>query len=347
MKAWLTHDYGDMRLEEIDEPSPKPGWVKLQILVAQPSITEILLLEGEKTYGHDIIARRLKNGPAQLFGHEFSGRVVQNGRGAAKFAIGDRVAVRGSHPEGIVGFDYPGAFAEYGVFPESLLSRVPNQIGDSEAAAIQPLTDSVAAVHAGEIKLGDIVVVIGLGAIGMGCLQVARASGAAMTIGVAKRAESLSMARQLGADVTIDSTAQNAVETLLKLTGGRGADVVFECAGGPVSLGLAGNAALEQAAQMVRDQGCIVGVAFDGDAAILPYSTFRFRSIRYRFPSILSQKLFDATVGLVASGKVQLAPLIDTVLGGIESLPEAIKRTANKKQYGLINPAQIRISKSN
>ena len=343
MQAWMTHDYGDMRLEEVAEPSPPPGWVKLRILVAQPSITEILLFQGERTYGHDIIANRLKSGPAQLFGHEFSGLVVGNGAGATKFAAGDRVAVRGSHPDGIVGFDYPGAFAEYGIFPESLLAKLPPQISDSEGAAIQPLTDSVAAVHAADIGLDDTVVVIGLGAMGMGCLQVARVAGAAQTIAIARRSQTLDMARHLGADITIDASDDDVVDAVRETTGGRGADVVFECAGGPVARGLAGNATLVQAAHMVCDEGRVIGVAFDGDAAMLPYSAFRFRSIQYRFPTILTQPLFDATVGLVGSGRVQLAPLITHLLDGIESLPDAMALTADKKRHGLINPAQIRI----
>ncbi len=344
MQAWLVHGYGDMRLAEVPEPVAKPGWVKVRVRVAQPSITEILLFHGEKTYGHDIIARRLSAGPAQLFGHEFSGEVVALGAGVTSLAVGDRVTARGSHPEGIVGFDYPGAFADYGIFPESLLAKLPDHVSDSEGAAIQPLTDCVAAAHAGDIRPGDTAIVIGLGAMGLGCLQAARALGAGTVVGIARRPQVLDMARTLGADVVIDANRDDPVEAVRALTGGRGADVVFECAGGPVARGLAGNATLVQAAQMVRDEGRVVGVAFDGDAAILPYSAFRFRSIQYRFPRILTRAMFEETVALVASGAIRLRPLITHVLDGIGSLPSAFDLTADKAQHGLINPAQIRIS---
>lgn len=344
MRAWITHGYGDMRLEDVAPPRLKPGWVRVRILTAQPSITEILLFHGEKTYGHDIIARRLTEGPAALFGHEFSGQVVELGEGVTGLTIGDRVAARGSHPEGIVGFDYPGAFAEEGIFPESLLAKLPPSVSDEAGAAIQALTDCVAAAHAAAPALDETAVVIGLGAMGFGCMQAVRAAGAGRTIAIGRRKEALDLALRLGADAVVDASIQDPVAAVLELTGGRGADIVFECAGGPVSRGLAGNATLVQAAQMARDEARVIGLAFDGDAAVLPYNAFRFRSIRFCFPSVLTRSLFEATVALAGSGRIQLDPLIGCTLDGIEALPEAFAMTADKARHGLINPAQIRIA---
>ncbi|GGC40455.1 dehydrogenase [Novosphingobium marinum] len=346
MKAWITHGYGDMRLEERDPPDPKPGWVKVKVLVAQPSITEILLFEGERTYGHEIIARRLREGPGALFGHEFSAQVVALGEGVTTLKAGDRVAARGSHPEGIVGFDYPGAFAEFGVFPESLLAPLPPSVSDSAGAAIQALTDCVAAAHAAAPRLDETAVVIGLGAMGFGCLQAARAAGAGRVVAVGRRREALDLALALGADDVVDASSEDPVEAVRKLTGGNGADVVFECAGGPVSRGLAGNTTMIQAARMARDEARVIGLAFDGDAAVLPYADFRFRSIRFAFPSVLTRALFERTVALASDGRVRVDPLIGCTLDGLERLPEAFDLTLNKSRHGLINPAQIRISQA-
>lgn len=345
MRAWVTHGYGDMRLHEVPEPEPPPGWVKARIRVAQPSVTEILLFNGERTYGHEIIARQLAKGPAQLFGHEFSAEIVAVGDGVTSLVPGDRVAARGSHPDGIVGFDYPGAFAEYGVFPESLLAKLPAQVSDSEGAAIQPLTDCVAAVAAADIQPTDTVAVIGLGSMGLGCLQVARARGAARIVAIARRTRVLALARDLGADETVDATKDDPVAAVRALTGGRGADVVFETAGGPVARGLGGQATLLQAGEMARAEGRVIGVAFDGDAAVLPYFVFRRRSLRFYFPAVLTHGLFEETVALVASGRVKLQPMITHVLDGIEALPEAFGLTTDRARYGLINPAQIIISR--
>lgn len=338
------HGYGDMRLDEVPEPAVKPGWVKVRIRVVQPSITETLLFAGAKTYLHEKVASLVAAGPAQLFGHEFSAVVVETGEGVRSLAPGDRVAPRGSHPDGIVGFDYPGAFAEYAVVPESLLAKVPDHVTDSEAAVIQPLTDAVAGVHAARLELGDVVVVIGQGAMGLSCLQVARAAGAGITIAVARRDATLALSRRLGADVTLNSVSCDPVAAVRDLTDGRGADVVFETAGGPVEQGLAGDTTLLQAADMLRDGGKVVGISLTGQGALLPYDRFRHRGIRFLFPSVLDRRLLETTVHLVATGRVNVKPLVTCVLQGIERVPEAFALTANKSAHGLVNPAQVVIS---
>lgn len=344
MRAWQTYGYGDMRLEDVPDPQVRPGWVKVRVRVVQPSITETLLFQGRRTYGHALIEKALAQAPARLFGHEFSAEVIEVGDGVTSLRPGDRVAARGSHPDGIVGFDYPGAFAELGVFPEGLLAVLPAHVSDREGAAIQPLTDAVAAVHAAGIRLGDVVVIVGQGSMGLSCMQVARVAGAGLVVAIARRDAVLEMSRALGADIVLNATRQDVVAAVRELTAGRGADVVFETAGGPVEQGLAGNATLLEAAAMLCDHGRVVGVAFTGDAAVLPYAAFRSRSLRFLFPSILDRPMFEATIRLVASGRVRLAPMITCGLEGLEQVPRAFEMTANKAAHGLINPAQVVVS---
>ena len=344
MRAWRTYGVGDMRLDVVPQPAVRPGWVRVRIRTVQPSITETLLFNGHHTYGHALIEKAMAAGPAQVYGHEFSAEVVELGAGVTTLAVGDRVAARGSHPEGIVGFHYPGALAEYGVFPESLFVILPDHVTDSEGAAVQPLSDAVAAVHAARIELGEVVVVIGQGSMGLACMQVARTAGAGLVIAVARRPAVLALSRSLGADVTIDASTQDPVAAVRALTSGRGADVVIETAGGPAAQGLAGNQTLVQAGEMLRDEGRVVGVAFEGDATSLPYGVFRFRSIRYLYPSVLDRRLFETSVRLIASGRVQLKPMITRILVGLEHVPEAFELTANKARHGLINPAQVVVS---
>ena len=343
MRAWRTYAYGDMRLEDVPEPEPPAGWVKVRIRIAQPSITEIALFRGQRTYGHRLIETALARGPSLLFGHEFSGEVVAVGEGVTSLRAGDRVAARGSHPDGIVGFDYPGAFAEYGVFPASLFVVLPAHVDDSEGAAIQPLTDAVAAVHAAQIRLGDSVAVIGQGSMGLGCLQVARTAGAGRTIAIARREQTLAMAARLGADHVVNATREDPVAAVQALTGG-GADVVFETAAGPVTRGLAGDATLQQAGAMARPEGTVVPVAFTEGAMPIPLEVYRGRGLRLVYPSLLDRRLFETTLRLVSSGRVRLRPTITCILDGIEQLPTAFAMTADKARHGLINPAQVRIA---
>jgi threonine dehydrogenase-like Zn-dependent dehydrogenase len=345
MKAWRMYGYGDMRLDDVPEPEPRRGWVKVRIRVVQPSITEVALFNGERTYAYELLERALARAPVQLFGHEFSGEVVALGPEVTTLTVGDRVAARGSHPDGIVGFDYPGAFAEVGVFPESLFVTLPSHVDDSEGAAIQPLTDAAAAVHAARLELGDVVAVIGQGSMGLGCLQVARAAGAGVTVAIARRDEALAISTSLGADVVVNATREDPVEAVRRLTGGRGADVVFETAAGPATRGLSGDATIRQAGAMVRDEGTVVAVAFTEGAMALPLDVYRARALRVVYPSLLDRRLFETTLRLVASGRVRLKPTIGCVLDGIERVPDAFAMTAEKARHGLINPAQVRVSR--
>ncbi len=341
MLGWRVHAYGDMRLEELPEPRPRPGWVVVRVCVVQPSITETLLFQGAKTYLHEQVASLLDRGPQPLFGHEFAGVVTALGEGVERLTVGERVAARGSHPEGIVGFDMPGALAEYIEVPATLLGRLPDSVSFSEGAVVQALTDAVAAVDAAGELAGRCVAVIGQGAMGLSCLQAARAAGAARVIAIARRAQSLSLARQLGADLCLDASQGDPVAAVRQATAGRGADVIFETAGGPAEQGLAGDATLEQAARMVCDAGAVIGVAFHGEGTFLPYRLFRFRGIRYLFPSLMSEAIFLRTLDWLGNGCIDVKPMVTHVLEGLASVPEAFRLTARKAEHGLVNPAQV------
>src|SRR5206468_8048266 len=131
----------------------------------------------------------------QLFGHEFCVRIVEVGEGVTRFRVGERVAARAKLPCGncslcasershlcrkgpIIGFQLPGCFSELALLPEIALVRVDDRISNSEAACLQSLSDSVAAVETAEVRLGDSVAIFGQGSMGLECLQVARISGA-------------------------------------------------------------------------------------------------------------------------------------------------------------------------
>src|SRR3954464_1174666 len=207
MKAWRFYGFGDMRLDEIPEPEPRPGQVRLEPICVQPSVTEAQLAYGIPTLAYDRIKRRLETeAPLQLFGHEFCARVLENGPGAGRFRPGDRVAARAKLPCGdcplcrgersdlcrrgpVVGFDLPGCFAERACLPEIALVKVDDRISDSEAACLQSLSGSVAAVETAQLHMADTVVILGQGSMGLECLQIARLSGAGLVITVDVRDE--------------------------------------------------------------------------------------------------------------------------------------------------------------
>ena len=359
MKAWRFYGFSDMRLDDIPEPVCKPGHVVVEPLCVQPSVTEAQLAFGIPTLAYDRVKKRLEQeAPLQLFGHEFCARIVEIGAGVTGYKIGDRVAARAKLPCGdcplchaekstlcrrgpVIGFDQPGCFSERALLPEISLVKVDDRISNSVAACLQSLSDSVAAVETAQIQIADSVVIFGQGSMGLECLQIARISGAGKVITVDVRDEACEVSRQLGADHALNAKTCDVVSTIRELTGGNGADVVFECAGGSPKQGLAGHQTLLNALNSVRSGGKIVGVSWFGGPVELPIDLFRERSLRYVFPDISTREHLAHTVNLVASGRVHLEPTIRHVLNGIESVPQAFEITANKGKYQAINPAQV------
>jgi threonine dehydrogenase-like Zn-dependent dehydrogenase len=359
MKAWRFHGFGDMRLDDVAEPVCGPGQVLVQPLCVQPSVTEAQLAQGIPTLAFERIKRRLETeAPLQLFGHEFCARILETGPGVRRFRAGDRVAARAKLPCGdctlcqsersdlcrrgpVIGFDLPGCFAQRACLPEIALVKVDDRISDSEAACLQSLSDSVAAVETAQLRLGDTVVILGQGSMGLECLQVARQSGAGRVITVDVREEACAISRELGADHALDGRATNVVAMIRELTEGQGADVVFECAGGSPKQGLAGHQTLLQAVDAVRSGGKIVGVSWFGGPVELNIDLLRERSLRYLFPDISTPAHLEHTVRLVASGRIRVKPTITHVLSGLASVPQAFAITANKGAYKAINPAQV------
>ena len=149
------------------------------------------------------------------------------------------------------------------------------------------------------------------------------------------------MSKELGADFALNAREGDVVSRIRQLTGGNGADVIFECAGGSPKQGLAGTGALHQAMEAVRSGGKLVGVSWFGSPFELDVDFLRERSLRYVFPDISTQAHLEHTVRLVASRRVDVKSTITHELQGIESVPESFEITANKGKYHAINPAQV------
>jgi threonine dehydrogenase-like Zn-dependent dehydrogenase len=192
--------------------------------------------------------------------------------------------------------------------------------------------------------MGDSIVVFGQGSMGLECMQIARLSGAGLVITVDVRDEACRVSKELGADHALNAAQVDPVDAIRELTGGNGADVVFECAGGSPKQGLAGQKTVMQAVDAVRSGGKIIGVSWFGQPLEIDIDTLRERSLRYLFPDISTRGHLEHTVHLVASGRVRLKPTITHVLHGIETVPEAFEITANKGKYKAINPAQVVIN---
>jgi L-iditol 2-dehydrogenase len=193
--------------------------------------------------------------PPQIIGHESSGEVVEIGRNVTKFKVGDRVAIGADVPCGecafceagvgnncqinyALGYQFPGSFAQYALLNKLTVDLGPvHTIGPSmpydEAALAEPLGCVLNATELAGIKLGDTVVIIGAGPIGLMIMPIVRMLGAIKVIVVQRSEKRLENAKNLGADVTIASSKEDAIERVKEETGGLGADVVFTANSSP------------------------------------------------------------------------------------------------------------------
>ncbi len=227
------------RLEDISHPDPRPGEVLVKITAAGMCHTELHFKSGLLNLGVAPIT----------MGHEIVGRIEAAGEGVASERIGERVIVYyyagcgqchycrvgNEHlcPKlrAEYGFISDGGYAEYVVVPERNAVPLPDTISDIEAAPIGcGVTTAVHATKLAGLGIGEWAVVYGIGGVGFGLVQLAHAKGARV-IAVSRSAAKLKKAGELGAEFTINASKSSVGERVREITGGDGADVVFECVG--------------------------------------------------------------------------------------------------------------------
>lgn len=276
MRAVRVYAPQDYRLEEVPVPKIGPGEVLIRVLAAGVCAGDVKTFYGARVWGTEELAPYIE-APVTP-GHEFVGEVVALGEGAGEkygLALGDhavseqivpcwqcRFCRRGDywmcHRHDIFGFKKEraeGAWADYMRLPAGAINyKVPAKIPPAHAALVEPLACAIHAVDRGEIKLGDTVVIAGMGPIGLCMLQVARKKGPGMLIALDARAKRLELARNLGADLAIDVTAGSAIEKVMDLTEGYGCDVYIEATGATTGV--------TQGLQMIRRLGTFVEFSF-------------------------------------------------------------------------------------
>jgi L-iditol 2-dehydrogenase len=193
-------------------------------------------------HGHRLIV------PPQTIGHEFAGEIVEIGQENQDWKIGDRITVVTSVPclnceacrrgylnicdnLGGVGYTYAGGFAEYIRIPSSVLRAgnlipLPDALSYVHACISEPLACVINAQELSRVAAGDTVTVIGTGPMGCMHLALAKARGAAKTIGIDISDVRLALAKTAGADVCINSSETKVKERVLEETDGWGSDVV-------------------------------------------------------------------------------------------------------------------------
>ena len=220
MRAVLCRELGGhevLEVGEIEAPEPGPGEVRLAIHAAGINFADTLMMTG-----------KYQEKPPMPFspGMEAGGVVDGLGDDVDGLAVGDRVMAT-------LGW---GGFAETGVAPVERVQKVPDSMSLVEAAAF-PLvygTSHVALEHRAQLQAGETLLVHGAaGGVGLSAVQIGKAMGATV-IGTARGADKLQVVKEAGADHVFDYTTDDIRDTVLELTGGRGADVIYDPIGGDV-----------------------------------------------------------------------------------------------------------------
>ncbi|WP_251859598.1 2,3-butanediol dehydrogenase [Clostridium sp. Marseille-Q2269] len=253
MKAALWYEKKDVRVEEIEEPKIIKGSVKIKVKwcgICGSDLHEylggpIFIPVGEP---HPLSGT---TAPVVL-GHEFSGEIVEVGERVTKFKIGDRVIVEpivacGKCPacmegkynlcsslgfHGLCGSG--GGLAEYTVFPEEFVHKIPDEMSYEDAALVEPMAVGLHSVRISNFNAGDTALVLGAGPIGLATIECLKAAGARLIVVLQRKSIRQKYAKRAGADVVLDPNEVNIPEEVKKLTGGLGIDKAFETTGAKI-----------------------------------------------------------------------------------------------------------------
>jgi threonine dehydrogenase-like Zn-dependent dehydrogenase len=324
MHAVVTYGPRDYRVEEVPVPVPGPGEAVIEVGAVGICASDMKCWLGAPLFWGEDLSGGYVEGPV-IAGHEYAGRVVALGAGAAEkwgVAEGDRVVAEQIVPCGecrychsghywmcqrhwIFGFKRQthGGMAKYNLFPaNALVHRVPESLSDGEAAYIEPMACAWHAVDRGEIQEGDTVAIAGVGNIGLCMLQIAKLRNPGRLIALDTKPYRLELARQLGADVTINVAEEDAVARVLDLTDGYGCDVYIEATGHP--------SGVTQGLQMIRKLGTFVEFSVFLEPATVNWTIVGDTKELNIHGSHLGPGGYEPSIAALASGQVTVKPLL-------------------------------------
>lgn len=277
MKAARWHKRGDVRVEEIDVPVLQHDeQIKVAIKYCGICGSDLHEFLGGPIFIPTTTPHPYTKEVAPItMGHEFSGEVVEVGKGVTKFKVGDRVTIEPIFAKNGLKGKYNldpnltfiglggggGGFSEFVVVNEDQAHKLPDSIDYEQAALTEPSAVALYAVRQSKFRTGDTVAVFGCGPIGLLIIDALRAGGATKIFAVELSPERQSKAKELGA-IIIDPSKVNPVEEIVRLTNG-GVNVSYEVTGVPV--------VLKQSMEVVEKDGeAMIVSIWEGEASINP-----------------------------------------------------------------------------
>lgn len=325
------------RMEIREIPMPVPG--RGEVLV---KLEYVGICGSDLHYFHEGRCGSFRVDGDFILGHECAGTVVETGEAVRQLKAGDRVALEPGIPCGKCAFcksgrynlcpevaflatpPVQGAFSSYLVFPEDMCFALPEQVSTKEGAMVEPLCVGLHAAAQGNVRLGDRVVILGAGCIGLVSLLACKAAGATDITVVDVLPNRLERAVHLGATHTIlAEQGEDVIAVYTRLTGGALAEKVIETAGTA--------ATVSQAAHLAGRGGTIVLVGLAPDSKI----TYDFAPIMEREIQIKTvfryRNLYPTAIAAIANGKIDVSGIVSHEYE-FERIQEAFMQSIKRKQ---------------
>ncbi len=286
-------------------------------------------------YTHGRIGGFVVNAPMVL-GHEAAGVIAEVGANVKAFKVGDRVCMEPGVPDmssratklGLYNVDpsvvfwatppVHGVLTPFVVHPAAFTFKLPDNVSFAEGAMVEPFAVGVWASSKAKIKPGDTAVVTGAGPIGVMTALAALASGCSRVIVSDLVDEKLAIAGRYPGVSTVNVKREKLQDAVHAATDGWGADIVFEASGSPRAYdGIQG---------LICPGGCLIAIGMPVGPVKLDISSLAAKEIRietvFRYANV-----FDRALAMIASGKVDLKPLISETFPFEHSI-EAFERAA-------------------
>lgn len=331
MKAAIYHGPGKMTLEEVERPSIGPDDILVEVRASGVCGTDV------KTYlrGHRFFE------PPCILGHEFSGVVAEIGSNVEGFSLGDRVAVAPYVPcgfcpmcqgglfelcynkSGVSG----GAFTEYIAVPKEVIERgvvrLPRGLSFAAGAMAEPLACTLNGIEDCRLKLGDTLLILGAGPMGLLSAQAALAQGVGKVIVSEPNEERLQKAREIGA-IGVNPQKENLKEVVRGETHGLMAAAVLVCVGFAE--------AVEEAQAYVAPGGVINmfgGLPKDSTVTIDP-GLIHYQQVSLVGSFGFTHIQFRQAVELMAAGRIDAERIVTHTLP-LEQAAQGINLSAEQK----------------
>ncbi|MFT4107815.1 MAG: zinc-binding dehydrogenase [Lacrimispora sp.] len=342
MKAFVLIEPGKVGWHEALEPVLTPYGAILRPLAVAPCSSDV----------HTVYGGGSRKAPNLILGHECVGEILETGELVRDFKPGDVVVIPAITPDwramGIqegnfkhasapfsghqLGRTAPGVFSEKFLIPDAdtTLARIPEGVTLEQALmCADVVTTGFTGAEFADIKIGDTVVVLGIGPIGLMAIEGARHLGAARIIAVGSRPVCVELAKEFGATEILDYGNGDVVQQVLERTGGLGADGVIICGGG--------DEVFAQAVDMARyGIGTISNVNYFGGTGNLPFP--KFSGGRGMAGKTIHTELakggrirMERLLKMVQYGRINPQKLVTHQLNGLDQVETALQMMKEKR----------------